>query len=88
MAATANYMLGEIYYLKHNYADALAYYKASALLYSKSKFMPTLMFHTAMSMIKTGDSAGAKKFLTALITKYPSSKEASKAKANLKLLKP
>ncbi len=88
MPATSNYMLGEINYLTHNYASALAYYKASALLYNKSKFMPNLMLHTALSMSKTGDIAGAKKFLTALIAKYPSSKEASRAKSILKLLKP
>jgi len=88
MPATSNYMLGEINYLTHNYASALAYYKASALLYSKSKFMPNLMLHTALSMSKTGDIAGAKKFLTALIAKYPSSKEALRAKSSLKLLKP
>jgi len=88
MSATSNYMLGEINYLTHNYASAIAYYKASALLYNKSKFMPNLMLHTALSMSKTGDIAGAKKFLTALIAKYPLSKEALRAKKSLKLLKP
>lgn len=87
MAATSNYMLGEINYFNKNYANAIAFYKASALLYNKSKFMPTLMLHTALSMSKTGDIAGAKKFLRVLIAKYPSSKEALKAKNSLKLLK-
>lgn len=81
--ARSSFKLGEIYYYKRDYATALAYYKESAKRYSKAKWMPTLMLHTALSMKYTGDRKNAKLFLKALIKKYPSSKEAEIAKKYL-----
>ncbi len=78
--ARSSFKLGEIYYYKRDYATALAYYKESAKRYSKAKWMPTLMLHTALSMKYTGDKKNAKLFFKALIKKYPSSKEAKIAK--------
>ncbi len=82
--ARSSYMLGEIYYYKRDYANAIAYFKESAKRYSKAKWMPTLMLHTAVAMQKTGDTKNANLFLKALIKKYPSSKEAKTAKKYLK----
>ena len=82
--ARSSFKLGEIYYYKKDYATALAYYKESAKRYSKAKWMPTLMLHTALSMKYTGDKKNAQLFLKALIKKYPSSKEAKIAKKYLK----
>ncbi|SFV56696.1 TPR repeat containing exported protein; Putative periplasmic protein contains a protein prenylyltransferase domain [hydrothermal vent metagenome] len=81
--ARSSFKLGEIYYYKRDYATALAYYKESAKRYSKAKWMPTLMLHTAFSMKYTGDKANAKRFFEALIKKYPSSKAAKIAKKHL-----
>lgn len=78
--ARSSFKLGEIYYYKRDYATALAYYKESAKRYSKAKWMPTLMLHTALSMKHTGDKKNANLFFKALIKKYPSSKEAQIAK--------
>lgn len=78
--ARSSFKLGEIYYYKRDYAMALAYYKESAKRYSKAKWMPTLMLHTALSMKYTGDKKNARLFFKALIKKYPSSKEAKIAK--------
>ena len=83
MPARSSFKLGEIYYYKRDYATALAYYKESAKRYSKAKWMPTLMLHTALSMKYTGDKKNAELFLKALIKKYPSSKEAQLAKKYL-----
>jgi len=81
--ARSHYMIGEIKYYRKHYADAIAYFKKSASLYSKASYMPTLMLHTAISMEKTGDKKNTKTFYKGVISKYPSSKEAEIAKSNL-----
>lgn len=57
--ARSHYMLGEMMYYRKNYADAIAYFKKSASLYSKASYMPVLMLHTAVSMDNTGDEDNA-----------------------------
>lgn len=85
--ATSHYMIGEIYYYKKNYADAISYFKKSASLYSRASYMPTLMLHTAIAMQKTKDIKNAKAFYNALISKYPNTKMAKKAKQQLSSIK-
>jgi TolA-binding protein len=85
--ATSHYMIGEMYYYRKNYADAISYFKKSASLYSKASYMPVLMFHTAISMEKTGDTTNAKSFYNALISKFPDASVAKEAKKNLSLIK-
>ncbi|WP_373003338.1 tol-pal system YbgF family protein [Sulfurimonas sp.] len=85
--ARSHYMMGEINYYRKNYADAIAYFKKSASLYSKASYMPVLMLHTAISMDNTGDKNNAKTFYKGVIAKYPSSKEAEIAKSNLSKIK-
>jgi TolA-binding protein len=85
--ARSHYMLGEIYYYRKDYGKAIAYYKESAKRYDKASYMPTLLFHTAVSMQKTKDAANAKAFYNAVIAKYPSSKEASLSREKLAKLK-
>jgi TolA-binding protein len=84
MPATSNYMIGEIKYNTYHYGESLAYYKESAKLYTKSKFMPQLLLHSAIAMQKTGDKKNAKKFFNALILEYPKTSEAKQAKNYLK----
>ena len=83
--ARGYYMLGEIHYYRKKYEDAIAYFKKSASLYSKASYMPVLMLHTAISMDKKGDTSNAKKFYSAVITKY--SKGASAKIARKKIQK-
>ncbi|MCK9492410.1 MAG: tetratricopeptide repeat protein [Sulfurimonas sp.] len=85
--ARAHYMIGEMNYYRKNYAEAIAYFKKSASLYSKADYMPTLMLHTAISMQETSDEKNAKSFYKGVISKYPDSKEASIAKTNLSKMK-
>ncbi len=81
LPATSNFYLGEISYKNGEYADAIEYYKKSISLYSKSaSFTPTLLYHTYLSFVKLGDKKSALKFKKILISKYPKSKEAKKAK--------
>jgi TolA-binding protein len=78
--AYSHYMIGEMWYKRKDYAKAISYFKKSSELYSKASYMPKLMLHTAISMDKTGDKSHAKSFYQAILKKYPSSKEAIKAK--------
>ncbi|MBU0721232.1 hypothetical protein KJ877_07815 [bacterium] len=85
--ARAHYMIGEMKYYRKNYAEAIAYFKKSASLYSKASYMPTLMLHTAVSMEKSGDKNNAEIFYNGLISKYPESQQASEAKKYIGLMK-
>jgi len=81
--AYAHYMIGEMNYLRKNYANAISYFKKSSQLYAKASYMPKLMLHTAISMDKTGDKAHAKTFYEAVIAKYPQTEEAKIAREKL-----
>ncbi|MDD2448303.1 MAG: tetratricopeptide repeat protein [Sulfurimonas sp.] len=85
--ARAHYMIGEMNYYRKNYAEAIAYFKKSASLYSKADYMPTLMLHTAISMHETSDEKNAKSFYSGVISKYPDSKAAGIAKTKLSQMK-
>lgn len=85
--ARAHYMVGEINYYRKNYAEAIAYFKKSAKLYSEASYMSVLMLHTAISMDNTGDKEAAKTFYSAVISKYPDSSQAQEAKNKLDLIK-
>ena len=84
--AYAHYMIGEMNYRRKNYSDAISYFKKSVSLYSKAKYMPELMLHTAISMDKTGDKKNAKAFYKGIISKYPESKESNEARKYLNLI--
>ena len=77
--AKVNFMLGEIAYFEQDYNNALSYYKTSLNLSDKSEFMPKLLYHSAISLDKIGDTKNANKFYLYLKSKFPNSKEASAA---------
>lgn len=77
--AKVNFMLGEIAYFEQDYNNALSHYKTSLNLSDKSEFMPKLLYHSAISLDKIGDTKNANKFYLYLKSKFPNSKEASAA---------
>lgn len=81
--ATSNFYLGEISYLLKDYAGAIDYYKKSSAVSTKTWFMPKLLYHTAISLDKLGDTKSANQFYKALKQSYPKSREA-KASPNRK----
>lgn len=85
--ARAHYMVGEIWYARKDFGQAIAYYKKSAQLYSKADYMPTLMLHTAISMQATKDIDNAKKFYSGVVAQYPNSEEAATAASRLSKLR-
>ncbi len=75
--ARANFYLGEIEYKQQNYSGAIVYYQKSVALYSKdTDYMPKLLYHTAISFDKVGDTKRANGFYKALKAQYPESAEA------------
>lgn len=81
--ARANFWLGEIEYKQKNYNNAIAFYKKSSTLSTKGDYFPKLLYHTAISLDKIGDTQNANGFYKALKTNYPNSAEA-KASPNRK----
>ncbi len=85
--ATSNFYLGEIWYYRKKYSDAIAYFKTSAMLYDKASYMPKLLLHSAISFEKIKDFSNAANFYTSLVDLYPNSKEAKVAVKNLSKIK-
>lgn len=77
--ARVNFYLGEIEYKQKNYAKAINYYKESANIYSKGDHMPVLLYHTAISLDKVGDTKAANGFYKALKQQYPNTPQAKAA---------
>ncbi|TQR61376.1 tetratricopeptide repeat protein [Campylobacter troglodytis] len=78
--ARSHFYLGEIEYKQKNYAGAIVSYQKSVSLYSKKiDYMPTLLYHTAISFDKVGDTKRANGFYKALKADYPESAEAKAA---------
>ena len=82
-SASSNFYLGEMWYYRKKYDDAIRHYKTSAMLYDKASYMPTLLLHSAISFEKTKDFSNAANFYSSLIDIYPNSKEAKIATKNL-----
>lgn len=83
MPAANNFYLGEIWYYRKKYDDAIRHFKTSAMLYDKADYMPKLLLHSAISFEKTKDFSNAANFYSSLIDIYPDSKEAKTATKNL-----
>lgn len=83
----ALFMIGETYFERKNYKEAVANYKESAARNEKALYMPTLLLHAGMSMEKTGDSATAKAFYQATVSKYSGTGAAKEAQERLSKLK-
>lgn len=81
--AESNFYLGEIWYYRKQYNDAINYFKKSALLYDKASYMPKLLLHSAISFENIKDLENAASFYSTLINVYPNSTEAQTANKNL-----
>lgn len=84
--AYANFMLGEMWHYRKQWAKALAYFKESHKVYDKASYMPTLLLHSAECMKETGETQLAEKFLRSLIANYPQAPEAGSAQTMLNTL--
>lgn len=85
--AEAFFMIGETQFERKKYKDAVVSYKESASRNEKALYMPTLLLHSGISMEKTGDSAMAKAFYQATMSKFSGSGAAKEANERLSKLK-
>lgn len=85
--AANNFYLGEIWYYRKKYDDAIRHYKISAMLYDKATYMPKLLLHSAISFEKIKDFSNAANFYSSLIDIYPESTESKTAVRNLSNIK-
>lgn len=85
--AEGYFMIGETHFERKAYKAAVANYKESASRNEKALYMPTLLLHSGISMEKTGDTASAKAFYQATISKYSGSGAAKEAAELLSRLK-
>ncbi|MBR8463624.1 tetratricopeptide repeat protein [Campylobacter sp. faydin G-24] len=74
--STSNYYLGEVAYKQKSYSTAIGYYQKSIEGNDRADYTPKLLYHTAISFDKIGDTASANRFYKALKVGYPDSKEA------------
>jgi len=84
--AQSNYYLGEIYFYKKKYKDAIHHFKTSMMLYDEASYIPKLLLHSAISFEKTNDKDNAINFYGTLVDAYPETKEAKIAQKNLQKL--
>ncbi|HEX5328659.1 tetratricopeptide repeat protein [Sulfuricurvum sp.] len=85
--AESLFMIGETQFERKGYKEAVSSYKESASKNEKALYMPTLLLHSGISMEKTGDSATAKAFYQATISKYGGTGAAKEAQERLAKLK-
>ena len=85
--AEAYFMIGETQFERKKYKDAVLSFKESASRNQKAIFMPTLLLHSGISMEKSGDTASAKAFYQATISKFGGSGAAKEAQERLAKLK-
>ncbi len=83
----SNFWIGESYFKRKEYKQAIAFYKESASLNDKASYMPTLLLHTGNAMEKSNDTTSAKAFYKATISKYSGSGAADEAQELLSKLK-
>ncbi len=81
--AESNYYLGEIWFYRKKYKDAIHYFKTSMMLYDKATYIPKLLLHSAISFEELDDIENAANFYGTLIDAYPQSEEAKLAQEKL-----
>lgn len=74
--ARSSYYLGEIAYNQKLWQEAIENYQKSISLYDKAEYIPRLLYHTAISFDKLGQTQEANQFYKVLKTDYPQTKEA------------
>jgi len=84
--AEVMYFVGELYYQTGHYSKAITAFKESAKMDDKAKYIPALLFHTAICYDKMKNKKEAKKFYESLITLYPKSYLVESAKKRLSKL--
>ena len=83
-AAEAQYYLAECYFQRNQFADAALAYDKVIKQYPKSGSAPGAYLKQGISFSKIGQAAAAKARMQEVISKYPNTPEAARAKSFLK----
>ncbi len=84
LAANANYWIGETYYGEKNYEQAILSFQEVIKNYPQQPKVPSAMLKQALAFKAIKDTKSANYVLKKLVTGYPKSDEAKKAKELLK----
>jgi len=85
--ARAQFLLGECYLEKKNYDKAIIEYAKVESLYAFPQWQSKAAYELAQALLRKENREGARKQLERLIERYPDTKAAEAAKAELKLIK-
>ena len=87
LAHRAQYWIGDSQYNLRDFKGAIASQQKLIATYSDSASVPDALVNIASSQIELGDSAAARKTLDGVVTRYPTSDAAEKARRRLATLK-
>ena len=81
------YLIGDAYFAQNDFKKSIASYQVVVSKYETSSNVPEAWLNIAACQQQLKDNASAKKTLKLLMTKYPDSKAAKKAKKRLSAIK-
>jgi tol-pal system protein YbgF len=87
LAPRAQYWIGDSYYNLRDYKNAIASQQKLIASYGDSSSVPDALLNIASSQLEQGETAAARKTMDGLVSRYPSSEAAEKAKRRLATLK-
>jgi len=85
--ARAQFLLGECYLENKNFDKAIIEFAKVESLYAFPQWQSRAAYELAQSLLRKGNRDGARKQFERLIKRYPDTKAAEAAKAELKLIK-
>jgi tol-pal system protein YbgF len=87
LAPRAQYWIGDSYFNLRDYKNAIASQQKLIASYGDSSSVPDALLNIASSQLEQGETAAARKTMDGLVSRYPSSEAAEKAKRRLATLK-
>jgi tol-pal system protein YbgF len=87
LAPRAQYWIGDSYFNLRDYKNAIASQQKLIASYGDSSSVPDALLNIASSQLEQGETAVARKTMDGLVSRYPSSEAAEKAKRRLATLK-
>jgi tol-pal system protein YbgF len=87
LAHRAQYWIGDSQYNLRDYKGAIASQQKLIAAYSDTASVPDALVNIASCQIELGDTAAARKTLDGVVTRYPASEAAEKARRRLATLK-
>jgi len=87
LAPRAQYWIGDSYYNLRDFKNAIANQQKLIATWPDSATVPDALLNIASCQLELGDTAAAKKTMGSLVTRYPATEAAEKAKRRLATLK-